>query len=88
MLGLRDEVPQGEKEMTPQQKRCLKLVSTYTRGTTGAKLDRDHGWPSAHKRLTELADMGMVTCIGTERTFGSRTASRVWIVSKKGLKEL
>lgn len=74
--------------MTPQQKKCLALVKMYTRGTTGAKLDAHFGWPSAHKRLTELADMGLIKCIGTERTFGSRTASRVWVLSPKGLKEL
>lgn len=74
--------------MTPMQKKCLQWIYPYSKGVTGARLNRDYGWPSGHKRMTELADMGLIKCIGTERTFGSRTASRVWAVSKKGERAL
>tara|TARA_R110000868_G_C10476630_1_gene728854 strand:- start:247 stop:462 length:216 start_codon:yes stop_codon:yes gene_type:complete len=69
------------------QRRALSYVSLYP-GITGAELDDATSWPSAHKRLTELADMKLVKSIGTRHTFGSRSASRVWVVSKKGEKVL
>ena len=73
--------------MTPMQRRALSYVSLYV-GITGAELDSAASWPSAHKRLTELADMKLVKSIGTRYTFGSRMPSKVWVLTKKGVKEL
>lgn len=73
--------------MTPSQRDALRIICELG-ARTAVEIDVESGWRDAHKRVTELADEGYIKCIGSRKSYGSRIASRVWTLTRKGERAL